>query len=370
MDSKPPPRLNNNNAASDMSSQQTPAAQNDSMEGPRPVVAGSRRFRRQEWDYSLLNKINEKNIGKWGVENCREEIKRLFERELSKSDFGRMYHEGDDFLYGAMNCTTQGIPEDQDSRLAAIMKCLWLRAKIQSSFLSVLMDLNRSGVVSLEGLEKPMKLWRITDKTVKKVRGALFNFERICEIGPNWITKFPHFGDLNGWFSDEIGYAAPMCWLATVIVRGALTTDLDVIMHRIEEFGEFGALNRQKLERYIEKYRPEVKGIVRNPNANLSSGDLEPGKRHHDSLVMAFWLPYDMGLNITAEDACRAFDDEVFIPLEDLCFRFFGLPKDLNLAPEMLPASLLRLQNEVNGSGPNHVHTETVVGLAFDPVRD
>lgn len=189
-----------------------------------------------------------------------------------------------------------------------------------------------------------MSLWQIDDQAVKSVWGALSYFERMREIGSYWTEHFPDLETLDPWFTPLQGLPSPNKWLATLIVRGALVTDVRIVMEKIEDIGEFGSLNGQGLEKYIEKRFPETKKfeLVRDPTANLSCRDLEPDKRDYNSPVVAFWLPYDLGPNITAEDAYKDFDDKVFIPLEDLFFRFFGLAKNLKRPNEMLPASLLQ----------------------------
>jgi hypothetical protein len=255
---------------------------------------------------------------------------------------GHAYDLGDAYLHKAMEWTLKGKPQAHHERLAAIMKALWLRAKIQSSFFSVLMLLNRSGLVSLEGLEKPMNLGRIEDETVMRVYAALYNFEKLKEIGDDWRNTFPNHEALDDWFTPMAGYLTPLDWLATLIVCGALITDFRVILDKIEDFEEFGALDRPRLENYIVKYCLEVKELVRNSNANISYNGAEPRPRDVDGAVVAFWLPYDLGANVTAETAYRDFDDKVFILLEDLFFRFFGLDKNSKLPNEMLPASMLQ----------------------------
>jgi hypothetical protein len=141
------------------------------------------------------------------------------------------------------------------------------------------------------------------------------------------------------------GFSTSGYWLATIIVRGTLGSDIHVILDKVEAFGEFGALDRQRMEQNMAKFFPEMKrpgGLVRSSNANVSYMDAEPQPRDVNSPAVAFWLPYDLGPNITAEDAYKDFDDKVFVPLEDLFFRFFGLEMKSTLPNEMLPASLLQ----------------------------
>jgi len=105
-------------------------------------------------------------------------------------------------------------------------------------------------------------------------------------------------------------------------------------MDRIEVLGEFGVLNRQALERIWPKDRKLVRhldtGLSRSP-----TGD-------HDSPVIAFWLPCNLGQKINVEVIYKVFDKGVFVPLEDLFFRFFGLKNDSSLPNEMLFAPFLQ----------------------------
>jgi hypothetical protein len=90
-----------------------------------------------------------------------------------------------------MKWNLKGKPQAHHERLAAIMKASWLRAKIQSSFFSVFRHLTRLGLVSLEGLEKPMNLGHIEDQTVVGVVLALSSFKKMREIGTYWREYFP-----------------------------------------------------------------------------------------------------------------------------------------------------------------------------------
>lgn len=63
---------------------------------------------------------------------------------------------------------------------------------------------------------------------------------------------------------------------------------------------------------------------------------------NHDWPVVAFWLPHNLGQDITPEMLYENFDEEVFIPLEDLFFRFFGLKCDSKTTYELCSAKFLK----------------------------
>lgn len=84
------------------------------------------------------------------------------------------------------------------------------------------------------------------------------------------------------------------------------------LLDRIETLGEFGTLKRD----LVLKIWSSTQRLMKDPNA----GSCKALTGNHDWPVVAFWLPHDLGRNITPEMLYEKFDEEVFIPLEDLFF--------------------------------------------------
>jgi hypothetical protein len=77
---------------------------------------------------------------------------------------------------------------------------------------------------------------------------------------------------------------------------------------------------------------------MKDPNA----GSCKALTGNHDWPVVAFWLPHNLGQDITLEMLYEKFDEELFIPLEDLFFRFFGLKCDSKTPYKLCSARFLK----------------------------
>jgi len=187
------------------------------------------------------------------------------------------------------------------------------------------MYLTDIGLLTYEGLHDPMDPSRPRDKQVQKVAGAFMCFKNIQKFTENW-RKDPDISSFESFFYEMDGYTTPVDWLAIIIVRGAAVEDLHTIMDRIESCGEFGTFDRGKLE----KIWGEKDVLQRN-----SGADVVPRWAEHGAPVVAFWLPHNLGSNVTRVLIYETFDTKFFVDFEDLVFRFFGWESGLNLPNHM-----------------------------------
>jgi len=304
-------------------------------EGPSPIPPKkTSRFHRQELDFQVLLQVYAETIGEyWGFGNCREEIEAFLASEIKKSDHGHAGEVSDSELLTETEIVLDPKPTGQNYKVSTVLKNLELRGKIQSGFFSVFMHLNSSRLVTLEGLQQPMNSSQSHDDDVRNVARALCCFDKVDKVGDGrWWREM--WGGVNTFFNSMEGYIAPINWLATLIVRGAVVTDLHAILGNIEVFGEFGILDWEELQ----VFWPKDRKLEWNPGADI----VEPRTGNRDSPVVAFWLPYNIDERVSVEAIYKAFDEEIFIPLEDLFFRFFGLAIDPSLPNEMRPALLLQ----------------------------
>jgi hypothetical protein len=291
------------------------------------------RFLRQELHFQVLFEADEDQpVDDWGFGNCRAELEDLFKLEMEKADHPYLADE-DSELLSAMERALNTALRGEYYKPAVILKALELRARIQSSFLSVYMHLTDICLVTFEGLEQPMDLTGNKDPEIRLVAAALGCFEKIEQLGIAHSKIF----NFETFFNGMEGYWTPREWLATLIVRGATVRDFHGIMDRIEVWGEFGRLNREALH---QKW-PEDKKLVRN----LGAGRVLPRTGQRDSPVMAFWLPHALGQGITLQQIYTSFDDK-FVKIEGLFFRFFNLPNHLDGPYELVSASVLKKELE------------------------
>jgi hypothetical protein len=294
---------------------------------PSPRKAS--RFLREELHYQILLQYTDDNkYDDWGFGNCRKEIENFLSWEIEKSDHAYIREDEDSELLSAMERVLDPKPEGRNYQVSVVLKALELRAKIQSSFFSVFMFLTDICLVTFEGLKEPMDPSYSSDLDVQLVAASLGCFENIRKMENDWEETF----NFNVFFNSMTGYRTPANWLATLIVRGAVVQDLHGIMDKIELLGEFGVLGREKLQKLWSKN----KKLVRNHRA----GAIKP-PAVNQSPVVAFWLPYNLGEKISMEEIYKAFDEDFFIPFEDLFFRFFSLPNDPNLKNELRSAKAL-----------------------------
>jgi hypothetical protein len=169
------------------------------------------------------------------------------------------------------------------------------------------------------------------DNDIHMLMGVLNCFSETRKFTQDWQDNFSSF---EMFLVGLDGYTSPLLWLATLIVRGAVVTNLHFLLDRIEIFGEFGRLDRDKVVRIW----PPSRKLVQNHGA----GCCQALTGNHDWPVVAFWLPHHLGRHITVEMLYENFDEKVFIRLEDIFFRFFGLRNDSNLPNEMLSAKFLK----------------------------
>ncbi|KAI9055695.1 hypothetical protein LZ554_000638 [Drepanopeziza brunnea f. sp. 'monogermtubi'] len=303
----------------------------DYMDFPQNPTRASR-FLRQELHLQVI--LQAFDVDDWGYGNCEQSIKALFTNEIAKTDYGYLDND-DSYLLSGMELVLDPTMRRQRIPLSHIMKELQIRARIQSSFFSVLMQLVDACLVTLEGLHYPMKLESITDPDVRSVIGVLGCFEKVRLITWDWKKFFgPDIAGFEACLPSLDGYLPPVYWLATLIVRGTVVENLNFIMNRIELIGELGKLDRIEMM----KFWPTTRKLVRNLNAGIKP----PERNVKDSHLLAFWLPRSMGPSVTIENIYEEFDAKVFIPLESLCFEFFGLETNTELANEKLSAGALK----------------------------
>jgi len=302
----------------------------DYVDFPRDPTPSSR-FLRQESKYQIVLQQSTDDIDEWGFGNCHRDVEDLFKAEVQKSDDGHAYLQGDAELWARMSRVLNQNQKGPRSKIGDILKALELRARIQSSFFAVFLYLNDLCLVTFEGLQSPIALdGRNDDKDIASLVAVLGCFSEIKKYaGRDWADSF----GFDTFFEEVPGYTTPLWWLATLIVRGAVVKDFDLILERIEGLAEFGSLDRQKAERLW----PKEKKLVRN----LSAGLAKPSTGNRDSSVVAFWLPHNLGPELTLEIIYQSFDRKHFIPMEQLFFRFFNIPEDETSPHEQLSASFL-----------------------------
>ncbi|PMD35137.1 hypothetical protein L207DRAFT_637535 [Hyaloscypha variabilis F] len=302
----------------------------DYVDFPRNPRRASR-FLRQELQYQVVLQASD-DIDDWGFGQCRQDIETLFQWEISKSDTAHASSPGDAELYMVMARAMDSKLKGRRFKISQILKALEIRAKIQSSFFSVFMFLNDLCLVSFEGLRTPMQLaYASQDDDIRLVMGVLLCFEGIQKFTRHWKVTF---SGLEMFLVGPDGYTTPLLWLATLIVRGAIVEDLYALMARIEVLGEFGKFNGDK----AMQIWPRTRKLVQNIYAGLCL----PKSGKNDLPVVAFWLPHNFGQVIKVEALYENFDERVYIRLEDIFFRFFGLENDPTLPNEWLSAKFLK----------------------------
>lgn len=258
-------------------------------------------------------RANTDNIDNYTSGDCEAQIKDLFKAEISKSDHGHAVLVADSDLLSGMERVIDPTIRGPRYKIAVLLKALWFCGKVQNAFFSVFMQLCEAGLVTFGGVKVPYHLQSSKDQDVCLLQAALGCFEEVRKITRDWEEHV----DFQAFLQPLDGYQTPSVWLATMIVRGAITQDFSQLMNKIEELGHFGRLDRVALE----EFWPRDKHLVRNQK----SGIIQPLTGNRDSPVVAFWLPHSMGEDINGEGLYKAFVTDLFEPLENLAVRSFNL---------------------------------------------
>jgi hypothetical protein len=191
------------------------------------------------------------------------------------------------------------------------------------------MFMQNQGLINMDGLAAPLELMNMIDEQIADVTRTLSCFEFMKQLdrgqiptGPESSIKWKSMGN----------YIAPLIWLATMIVRGAIVDDLGKMFAHIVPFGEFGQVDWTE----FRTLWPEGRVLTKNPKAGLIE-QRGPG----ESQACCFWLPHNMG---TVEDlftVYAAFDLQ-FGALESLFWHYFKLPRGRDTPPHMNPAAFLQ----------------------------
>lgn len=108
--------------------------------------------------------------------------------------------------------------------------------RMQSAFLEVLIYLEDKGYVDISAIRNPINMQKITQETCVEYR----------QITP-LMNVLSCFSNLKVPGRNEAGHRDSRQWLATIIVRGAVTTNFSAILDRIKECGQLGTFDPTEL---------------------------------------------------------------------------------------------------------------------------
>ncbi|CZR64013.1 uncharacterized protein PAC_13910 [Phialocephala subalpina] len=249
------------------------------------------------------------------------EVREFLKHELSKTQAAAISHVGDDWYHDAEGIVDPSRPGRDPVPIGEIIQMIALLAKIESATFSVFMFLQEQGLVTMEGLKEPMTLINCAHDEIRLVINALdcFRFFNRMDKPKSYV-----------WPEDFAfsGYMAVRIWLATVVVRGALTTDMHSLINLLSTFDGLGSLNREELR--------ELWPATRKLQVGKSAGfipALKPGRAQS----FCFFLPLTTRQIGDIDEVCRSFDSH-FVPLEKLFFNVFKLKVRDDLPNEELPA--------------------------------
>lgn len=292
-----------------------------------PDVKLSKRYGRKESDFFILQQIDTYDVD---AENLGQQVKKFFQHELSRTD-GAYLNLEDQWFFRETYLLAAGNRPFQYAVHAVphFFRAFVLRAKIQSLCLSLFLSLNEEGLISTRGLEEPVGLespFRVhipIHADVWGVAQTLYCFGFKESLGPHKLR-------FAAWFHEH-WYGSPFLWLATMIVRGALTEDFCVILARIGSLNELGELDI----RNVECWWPRGRRLVADRNANIVERRPEG-----QAQAFGFWFPHGLGPDYEIPDVCRNFHKE-FGRVEKLFFNHFKLETQKDLPPEYLPCNYL-----------------------------
>ena len=175
------------------------------------------------------------------------------------------------------------------------------RIRAQSTAFEVLMMLQEHRFVKFDALAKPADLRLNTDE-VWDVMLALNTFEFFVKTKPLKGASHPF-------------YEEPVMWLATMIVRGAIVEDLDIITNFIWFSGILGAFDPEAYRSYWPagrrlKVDPEVLTVMETPRC-----------------FVAFILPVGMGKHVNRLSVYERVNEAVE-QTESLSQNYFRLTPD------------------------------------------
>jgi hypothetical protein len=210
--------------------------------------------------------------------------------------------------------------------IASIMRAIEFRAKVQSVAWAIAYRLQDLIFITMDGVSEPMGLveWD-QNSDILAVAHALACFEFFRTASDGTLAK--SYG-VNPMVHPSGGYTQVLIWLATLIVRGAVVTDLRTILSWMSCFGELGELDEDALN----KCWPEGRKLRVNSKAGQ-----QPQRAVN---VFCFWLPHGEGPTITLEWMRKKFEMHLQ-QFESLFFRYFKLEENSDMPAELLSASYL-----------------------------
>lgn len=226
--------------------------------GPRfpqkiPKATPAKRYLRRELEIQFIN-INRTLAN--DIDNNFLEGVHDFSKRLLKQNSGCTCNEEVD-LRAAVDRELHLHLEGVRIRVRNIMTVFWFRFRFQSSCLSVFMYLHEQGLVSLQGLEESMELRRWQGSQIGSLGRILGSFSKFQYL-TSWTFNAVHTDSLIG--------TASLQWLATLVIRGAQITDLNLILNSIRSLGGWGEPNML----LVQQIWPGNTNIQANPAAGTT----------------------------------------------------------------------------------------------------
>lgn len=197
---------------------------------------------------------------------------------------------------------SQSFPRKRQAEysLLTFVKILFFRVSVQKALWEVYLTLVEAGMVSFEGLEWDIHFGTLRHYEVASIWSPQKHFKKVHEISDYWTwTDFGFDALLVG----LKGCPTPFCWLATLIVRGAIYTHLWEILGFIGKIGVFGKMDWGSLGS-IWKRESAIKR-----DGSACSVENRKGKEKMLSVFGERW------------------DGKMFEDFEDILCAFFGIDK-------------------------------------------
>ncbi|KAL2067242.1 hypothetical protein VTL71DRAFT_1666 [Oculimacula yallundae] len=260
------------------------------------------RYLRQESDMQMVEAANEYNVNDFGFGAA---VLDFFKKEVQATRISYLSNDDAELF---MRAEREIDPTKPGERATSpeVMRAIMFRAKIQSTCFSIFLFLQDQRLITTKGLEEPMSVNSAGNDEIRELAMALGCFELF--LGR---TEYPFRT------YAAMGYAEPVFWLATAIVRGALVPELWCLIDRMSCYEELGKLDLE----HLRDFWPEGRRIKVDPNAGL----VPP---FEVSPAFCFWLPHSMGEITDLMQIYKYFDTERFAPFEELFFNYFKLPMD------------------------------------------